>query len=332
MATSLLVSCRGGCRSAPFAASPAVVDETLAGLPPQTRVVAAVDLARVRATSLWTRLAAFADEDPADRARIAAFTARTGLDPMRQLRRIVAAFPDSARTEGKYALVIDGQGFDTRRLVAYAQEEAAPRGVHIDPVARAGRTLWVAGGPERTAGFFVGPDRFVLGGGGWAEQMADRLARPADRPGPTDHRADAGGSEELARLCARIDRTRALWFAAIVPLDVRRVLMDDPTHDSAASVTRLAVSADLGPGFSADLVADLSNAADARILVERIKTSAREAKRNAKVLMLGLAPYLDGLTARAEGPTLRVTLALTEPQMKDLVDRLIGLVRVARGR
>jgi hypothetical protein len=48
--------------------------------------------------------------------------------------------------------------------------------------------------------------------------------------------------------------------------------------------------------------------------------------------MLGLAPYLDALTARAEGATLRVTLSLTEPQMRDLVDRLIGLVRVARGR
>jgi hypothetical protein len=326
VAVVMLVSCRGGCRPSPPPAPP--VDEMLAGLPAQTRVVAAVDLARVRGTVLWTRLAALADEDPADRARIQALTARTGLDPLRQIRRIVAAFPDSARTEGKYALVIDGQGFDARRLVDYAREEAAPRGIQIQAVPRAGQTLYLSSGPAHTAGFFPGPDRFVLGGGGWAELMADRLRPAAPRLDPPD----GGGSDELARLCARIDRSRALWFAAIVPLDVRRILMDDPAHDSAASVTRLAVAADLGPGLSADLVADLSNAADAKILVERIRTSAREAKRNAKVLMLGLAPYLDALTARADGATLRVSLSLTEPQMRDLVDRMIGLVRVARGR
>jgi hypothetical protein len=332
MAALLLVGCRGGCRQSRAPAPP--VDETLAELPAQTRVVASVDVARVRSTPLWSRLAALADEDPADRARIQALTARTGLDPMRQIHRIVAAFPDSARTEGKYALVIEGQGFDPRRLVEYARQEAGPRGVQIQAVPRAGQTLYQSSGPAHTAGFFPGPDRFVLGGGGWAELMADRLQRPAGRRVSSDAEGDAGagGSEELARLCARIDRTRALWFAAIVPLDVRRVLMDDPAHDSAASVTRLAVAADLGPGLTADLVADLSNAADARVLVQRIQTSAREAKRNAKVLMLGLAPYLDALTARADGASLRVTLSLTEPQMRDLVDRLIGLVRVARGR
>jgi hypothetical protein len=244
---------------------------------------------------------------------------------LQQIRRLVAAFPDSARARGQFALLIEGHGFDEQRLVAYAREEAAAGGRRIEAVPRAGRTLWASDGPDHTAGFFAGKDRFVLGGGGWAELLADRLA-------PTPSLSASAADGELARLCARIDRGRALWFAAIIPLDVRRVLMDDPAHDSAASVTRLAASADLGPGLTADLVADLSNAADARVLVERIQASVREAKRNAKVLMLGLGPYLEALSARAEGSTLRVTLALSEPQMRDLVDRLIGLLRVARGR
>jgi hypothetical protein len=77
-------------------------------------------------------------------------------------------------------------------------------------------------------------------------------------------------------------------------------------------------------------VADLSNAADAAALVARLQTTVRESKRNAKMLMLGLGPYLDALDARADGPTLRVSLALAEGQVKDLIDRLGGLARLAR--
>jgi hypothetical protein len=285
-------------------------------------MVAAVDLARVRAAPLWSRLAALAEEDPADRARIQALTARTGLDPLRQIQRLVAAFPDSAREHGQFALIVDGDGFDEQRLVAYARDETP--GTHLEARPRAGRTIWSSGS---SAGFFVGSRRFVLGGGGWAERMADLLGR-APVPG-TPSAAEDG---ELVRLCQRIDRRRALWFAGIVPLDVRRVLLGDPRHDSAASVTRLAAAVDLGPGLDADLVADLSNAADARVLVDRIQVSVREAKRNAKVLMLGLAPYLDALSARADGSSLRVKLQLSEAQVRDLVDRSVGLLRAARGR
>jgi hypothetical protein len=326
----LVVLALAGCRRGPTAAAP---DPLLARFPAETRVVASVDLARVRAAPLWARLAALAEEDPADRTRIQALASRTGLDPLRQIRRVVAAFPDSARQRGQFAVIIEGNGFDEKRLVAYAREEAAPRGIRIEAASRGRRTLWTASGPERTAGFFLGDDRFVLGGGGWAELMVDLANdRKAERQGAAAGPPSAAEAEELAHLCARIDRTRALWFAAIVPLDVRRVLLDDPRHDSAASVTRLAAAVDLGPGLTADLVADLSNAADARVLVDRIQVSVREAKRNAKVLMLGLAPYLDALSARAEGPSLRVRLALGEPQLRDLVDRLVGLLRVARAR
>jgi hypothetical protein len=324
LAVIVLVST--GCRRE--AARPAR-DPTLAELPVETRVVVSVDLARIRRAPLWTRLAALAEEDPADRARIETMTVRTGLgtplDPLRQVGRILAAFPDSARTGGQFALVIDGQAFDEKRLVAYAREEAAARGVRIDASQRAGRRMWVGNGPERTGGFFVGTSRFVLGGGGWAELMAGLSAGSPRQPSAADN-------EELARLCARIDRARGVWFAAIIPLDVRRMLLDDPHHDSAASVTRLAAAIDLEPGLKVDIVADLSNAADARVLARRIQDSAREAKRNAQVLMLGLAPYLDALSARADGPSLRVELSLTAPQVRDLLDRLVGLVRMARGR
>lgn len=322
--------CRGGCQGP---AQPAAVDPTLALLPAEVRLVASVDLARIRTTPLWTRVAALAADDPADRRRIETLTARTGLDPLRQIHRITAAFPDDARTAGQFALIIDGEGFDEKRLVAYARQEAASRGVTVEARTHGAHTLWTSAGPERTAGFFLGPGRFVLGSGGWGEAVADLVdqrSRPPDRAAtPLRSAAD---NAELVRLATRIGRRagRALWFAAIVPLDVRRLLMADPRGDTAASVTRLAAAADLGPVLDAEMVADLSNSEDARLLVERINTSVRQAKGNARVLMLGLGPYLDALTARAEGPTLRVTVSLAEPQVKDLLDRLSAFARLAR--
>jgi hypothetical protein len=64
--------------------------------------------------------------------------------------------------------------------------------------------------------------------------------------------------------------------------------------------------------------------------VTKIQTTIKESKLNARALMLGLGPYLDALAVRADGPTVRVTLALAEPQVKDLIDRLGGLARLAR--
>jgi hypothetical protein len=292
----VLVAGGSGCRRA------RAPDSLLSRLPRATTFVASVDLARVRATPLWSRISAQAEESPEDKKSLQKLTERTGLDPLRQIHRIVAAFPDNARSSGQFALVIDGEGFDEQRLVAYAREQ----GAKLEARPRGRRTLWVSG---NTAGFFLGPTRFVLGASGWAEAMAD-LADGG--------RGSAEDNAELARLVERVDRGRALWFAALVPSDLRQALIADPKQRSAGSVARLAAAADLG------------NAADAQVRVARIQSTVRESKRNAKMLMMGLGPYLDALDARADGPTLRVSLVLAEGQAKDLIDRLAGLARLGR--
>jgi hypothetical protein len=315
-------SCRGGCgRESPAAAR----DRVLGALPAGTRFVASVDVAKIRSTALWSRISALAENQASDRGRIQSLTARTGFDPLRQIHRIVAAFPDDARTSGQFALVFEGAGFDESRLVAFAREEAVAGGGRLEVRSRGQRTLYAGGGADRAAGFFDGHSRFLLGAGGWAEAMADL----ADGVAGTTSAAD---DAELAHLVGRIDPGRAIWLAAIVPLDLRKRLMADPKLESAGSLTRLAASADLGPGLVAEMVADLSNAADARTLVSRIQTTLRESKRDAKVLMMGLGPYLDAVEARADGPTLRVKVTLAEGQVKDLLERLTGLSRLARAR
>lgn len=316
-------SCRGGCRGGGDGAE---VDRTLAALPADARFVVSVDLARIRGTSAWKRVAALAESNPEDRRRIEELTVKTGLDPLRQIHRIVAAFPDDARKDGQFALLVDGQGFDEKRLVAYAREQSGGGdGQAIEQRRHGGRRLLWTNPKERTSAFFQGTGRFVLGAGGWGEVLADLADGVAGVP-------SAAGNAELVQLGRRIDRGRAVWFAAVVPLDVRQMLLADPRQDRAASVTRLAGALDLGPGLRGDLVADLSNAADARGLAERLQLSIKEAKRNATVLLLGLAPYLDGISVKTEGPSLRVGVALSEPQVNDLLERAAAFAAMARAK
>jgi hypothetical protein len=297
--------CRGGCR--PQGAAP---DPLLVRLPRGATFVVQVDVDRVRLTPFWSRLSALAGENPQDRRLLQRLTERTGFNPLENVSRIIAAFPDNARQSGQFALVIEGERFDPEALAAFAREE----GARFEVRHRGHRTMYVSGG---TAAFFHGRNRFVLGGGGWAELMSDMLD---GAPG------SAADNVELAHLVERI-RGRPLWFAALVPADLRRSLIADPKLESAGSITRLAAGIDLEPGLTADLIAELSNAADAETLQARIQTTVRESKRNAKMLMLGLGPYLDALHIRAHGPLLFISLALAESQVKDLIDRLGVLTR-----
>jgi len=53
----------------------------------------------------------------------------------------------------------------------------------------------------------------------------------------------------------------------------------------------------------------LSTPAPARPLADRVAARVADAKRNSQVLMLGLGPYLDGITASAAGSQFDLSLS-----------------------
>ena len=59
--------------------------------------------------------------------------------------------------------------------------------------------------------------------------------------------------------------------------------------------------------------------------------SLRDAKRNPEVLMLGLGPYLDGVTATAADHAFTLHATLSEPAFDDLLARLGGLLALMHG-
>jgi len=328
------VSCRGGCdRSEGRRAG-----GRLALLPVETRLVASIDFARLRDTPVANKLAALAARSAADQAQIDAFKQRTGLDPLTQIDSVLVGFPDEARRRGEIGLILRGAHLDEPRLVAYARDTLQKRGDDLVSTRRGHRILWAARSDPGVAGFFLDDRTFVLGAAGWAEKMADL----------SDGAPPSGSAEtnlELAQLTDRVAAAHAIWAAALVSDEARRRFQADPELKGAAAVLRMALGIDLlgggakegraagaggGGGIDATLTADLTSAAEAQAMVAKVSETLRDAKRNALVLMTGLGPDLDGVTARADGTTFRVSLSLSEPQVTDLLARASAFLELTR--
>ena len=312
--------CRGGCSPAP------TTDRALGGMlawfPPETQIVLAVDFARLRTTPLWARLAPLVTSNPEDQAQIAELVRRTGFDPLKQIDSLVVAFPEEARNGGAMGLVLRGRGFEEARLVAYVRDQVSKQGDDLFSFRRAGRTLWATRKEPTVAGFFADDRTFVFGAGGWAEKMAE-LGRA---PGPVG----AETNLPLVHLVERAGVKSPVWAAAIVPAATRAALAADPSLSSGAGVNRMALAVDTSAGLEVKVVADLATREQARAMAEQVTTAVRAAKQSPQVLLMGVGPYLDGVTARAADLTTEVVVKLSPEQTADAVDRLRAFVQLAR--
>jgi hypothetical protein len=317
-------SCRGGC-ARQRAQTGATVQGRLALFPVETQVVVSFDFAKLRAGPAAEKLAALAQQSQADQQQIDQFARRTGLDPLRDIQSLVVAFPEEARRRGEMGLVMRAEHLDETRLLAYVREELKKKGDDLVATRRGGRTLWAARADPDLAAFLLDASTLVLGAGGWAPRMADLADAATARPSES-----AATNLDLVHPAERAAGTHAIWAAALVPAETRRKLRAEPRFKNAAAVSTLALGIDLDRGLQAVLLADVATQADAQGLAVKVQETLRDSKRNAQVLMLGLGPYLDGVTARAAGRTFELRAGLNEPQLDDLIARLGALATLAR--
>jgi hypothetical protein len=321
IALAAFTSCRG-CEHGPDPA--ATVEGRLALFPAATRIVASIDVAKLRASPAAAKLAAQAKQNPADQRELDQFAKRTGFDPLRQLNSVTVAFPEEARARGELGMVLRADHLDQTKLVAYVRDELQKSGDDLVATPHGRFTLWASRRDPDLVGFFLDPQTFVLGAGGWGPKMAD-LAQTA-RPGDS-----AATDVDLVSLVERAAGAHDVWAAAIVPEATRRSLSADPRFADAAHIQTLSAGLNLGKGLEAVLHAGLSTAAQARALADQVTAAIRDAKKNPEVLMLGLGPYLDDVTASASDRVFDLHAGLGEAAFDDLVARLGGLIALARG-
>jgi len=296
----------------------------MALFPAATQVVVSIDGAKLRASPAAAKLSALATQSEADRKDIDELIHRTGFDPLRQIQSLTLAFPEEARARGELGLILRADHLDETRLVAYVRDSLQKTGDDLVAAPHGRFTLWSTKKDPGLAGFFIDTHTFALGGGGWATRIADLAENP--RPGDS-----AATNLELASLVERAAGSHAIWAVAIVGDAVRRTLAGQPDAVAAAGVRTLSAAIDLGRGLEAVMLADLATPEDARTLAERATSALRDAKRNPQVLMMGLGPYLDGVTAGASDKTLEVHATLGETALDDLLNRLKALATVMRG-
>ncbi len=320
-----MTACRGGCQREAATAG----DPLLALLPQDAEVIVAIDFARVRATSLWRKLDELTRDAAGDRQILDQLRAATGIDPFTNIHRIVAAFPEEARRTHAFAVIFETDPIDRARLFLYLRDEARRRGGDLVERKEGERTVWASPRSDGPSGFFLDDRRFVLGAGGWTRAVADRATAQA-APSAASTSAPAGPKPELLRLAERAGRDRSLWLAAQVPAATRARLSADPRFGPDAAIMRFGAGADLGPALRADLIAELSNGADAAVLVEKVQTFVAAAKKSPDVLLLGVAPYLDAIKAEVDGPNARIRIELSAALTEELAARAVGLLRLRR--
>jgi hypothetical protein len=323
VALAALSSCRGGCRRDSVAERTLTVQGRMALFPASARIVAGVDAAQLRASPAAARVQTLAAESQADKNTLAEFQRRTGFDPLKQIISVTVAFPEDARRSGDFGLMVSADHLDETRLIAYARDELQKSGDDLVSRKHGRLTLWSSKRDPAVVGFFIDDRTFALGAGSWGARMAEL----ADKNNPGD---SAATNLELVHLVERAAGTHAFWGAAMVPAETRRSLAAQPGFAEAATIDTLSASIDFGKGVEARLLADVATADAARALATKVTESLRDAKRNPQVLMLGLGPYLSGVTAQATDRTFEVRATLGPEAVDDLVTRLAALVALAR--
>ena len=316
-------SCRGGCGRGAGGDRALTVQGRLAPFPAAARVVVGVDVGQLRASPAAAKIQQLALESQADKATLEEFQRRTGFDPIKQISSLTAAFPEDARGSGDFGLVLRADHFDEARLIAYVRDELQKKDDDLVSNKRGRLTLWSSKRDPSVVGFFIDDHTFALGAGGWGTRMADLV----DKTSPAD---SAATNLELVRLVERAAGTHAIWGTAIVPAETRKSLAAQPGLADAATINTLSASIDFGKGLEATLIADAASADAARGLATKVTESLRDAKRNPQVLMLGLGPYLGGISARAVDKTFEVHATLGPEAVDDLVTRLGAMVALAR--
>lgn len=295
----LALACLPGCKRVPNESAnkdPAAkrIAAALGLIPPDAEIVLSLDLERLRGQTAWTTVLSALAKDT--RPLFEGFAAGTGIDLPRQLHRVLVALPAERQGDDRFVLIADTDALDEARVTAWLR-------------ARLG---------EKIAVLIRNRSQIVISQGAWSSTVAALASAARLTPSVADR-------PELLRLYTRTAVGHSLWFAAVVPVTVRRALMKEPGLPDVASIARVSGFINLNSGAHVEVVAELSNTADATELVHRLGVYLNQAKRHPEMLVRGLAPYLEAVRLAAHDARVHATIDLSGEQLGECIERIEAL-------
>jgi hypothetical protein len=295
----LALACLPGCKRVPneSANKDPAAKRTAAALgliPADADIVFSLDLERLREQTAWTTVLSALAKDT--KPFLDGFAAGTGLDVPRQLHRVLIALPAERQGDDRFVLIADTDALDEARVTAWLR-------------ARLG---------EKIAVRIRNRSQIVVSQGAWSSTMAALASAARLTPSAADR-------PELLRLCTRAAVEHDLWFATVVPGTVRRGLMQEPRFSDVASIARVSGFVNLNSSAHVEVVAELSNTADATELVHRLGVYLNQAKRHPEMLVRGLAPYLESVRLAAHDARVHATIDLSGEQLGECIERIEAL-------
>lgn len=318
-ALALVIAGGAACRSR---SGPALPTGELALVPGDASLVLRADLSQLRASPPWARLTALAGTDPTRQQGLTELARRTGLDPVKQIKSVVWAASIGGGA-GDFALLIRGGPFDEPRLAAYAGDQLQRQGGRL-VTADVGRHHVYTDGNGRIFVAVLDGKTVVVGSKAWTA-AAIGLAEGTTRASIVTAPAWTALLAKL-RTGPAADRGGAIWAAAVVTEPMRAQLEADPRLRLASSVEDGRASADLRQGLSLNATLGLQSEGDAAAVAVEAAALLEEARSSQALMVLGLVPYLDGVSAQARGKDVAIRVALSPARLDDLVIRLDGLL------
>jgi hypothetical protein len=297
--------------------------------PEDANIVFKINFPRLRNTPLWRKALDQRDKDQLVKKDYDEFVTKCAFDPTKQLESLTVAVPDVKDEIGEYVLIARGV-FDEPKLVACADERLKKDGNALKITEYSGKKIYGDDKNGRDNAVFLDGKTLVIAGREWVKRVIDLAAAKSGPDAPQGK--SAASNKTLQNLFSRVRPHDGITGVAIVSDAARERLKSDPVLASASSMTAVLGSADLSSGLSAELRIDLANEADAKALTEKVLGQLGEAEKNPQFVLSGMGQFVKAMKIEAQQATFHLTINWTEAQVEDLINRVTGLIQLAKSR
>lgn len=308
----------GGCNRLASTGGMAARDD-LALLPADSVAVFMLNLKQARGSRLFQKLIEARDKDENSRKEYESFVKKCAIDPIKDIDSLFLAVPQNAQQSREYALLLRGR-YNPDAIISCARLTATEHHETLTETDYNGVRIYAtaAQGPQLAV---LGKRAVAVAGPNWIRRVIDL------HTGKVPASASARESKELHTMMGRTRTSDAFWWAGQVPPAMAERLRGSTQLGAAASLHSISGSLDLGKGLALHADLDLGSDADAKALLDSVRSFLTGLKQDSRLQVMGLTGYLDTIQTGSKNATFIFDLRMTDAQIDDLSTRLAGLTR-----